>query len=104
VPDKAKRRGGTPAADQAVVERIAVPAEVATRTVDGLADGAVEALDVGNVATVEVVRATGSGSLIAELRVTSTRPAANAEGLTAATNPWISTPTIGAAAPSSATL
>src|SRR5690349_10649255 len=59
VPDQAERPLGTPPARYTIVEGVTVPAEVAARPVDGLADGAVEAFDVGNVASIELVGAAG---------------------------------------------
>lgn len=59
VPGQAERPLGAPPARHTVVERVTVPAEIAARAVDGLADGAVEAFDVGDVAPVELVGAVG---------------------------------------------
>ncbi|ROO62707.1 hypothetical protein EDC02_4694 [Micromonospora sp. Llam0] len=58
-PDQLERRRRAPAASGAVVQRVGVRAEVAARPVDRFTDGAVEAFDVGDVPSVDLVGGAG---------------------------------------------
>lgn len=53
IPVQGERRGGAPAASQAVVQSVKVPAEVPARPVDGLTDRAGETVPVNDVPTVQ---------------------------------------------------